>query len=429
MNRSDRRVRPRPLLNGLLALSCVSVLAFGAAAPSSAAVADDGQWWYQAYGVADVHAEGWTGEGVKIAVVDTQINPDLPDFAGTALTVADGSACVGASPSTSEATAGAQHGSTVTAMLIGNGTGVAGTKGIVPDASVTFYGVGATADCDPLPEVAESKLTPIVWMIKRAIDDGADIVSVSMVEGDATLPGDQVLAEAAAKKVPVVAGNPNDVFKEGLNPAGLNTVVGVSAVDSEQKLPMGALGVENQVAFTTVVAPGANLATIGDGSDPGSWEVSGRATGSSLATPLVAGILAAAKQKYPDATGNQLIQSLTRNTGAEDHEVQYSDSDGFGYGVASLRHTLSKDPTQYEDVNPLMGKGIGPTEEDIQAAAASLASPPETEQPSSPDNGSGALAPVLIGVGVGISILIIAGVIVTVVLVRRSNRAQRKGQS
>jgi subtilisin family serine protease len=404
-------------------LAMAAVLGTASPAVAASSAADDGQWWYDAYGVADVHAEGWTGKGVKIAVVDTQINPDLPDFQGADLTVAEGAACVGEDPSTSAASAGAQHGSTVTAMLIGNGTGVAGTKGIVPDASVTFYGVGATADCDPLPEVADSKLTPIMWMVKRAVDDGADIVSVSMVEGDATLPGDLVLAEAAAKKVPVVAGNPNDVFKEGLNPAGLNTVVGVSAVDSEQKLPTGALGVENQVAFTTVVTPGVNIATIGDGSDSGSWDVSGRATGSSLATPLVAGILAAAKQKYPDATGNQLIQSLTRNTGPEDHAVQYSESDGFGYGVASLRHTLSKDPTQYEDVNPLLEKGIGPTQQQIDEAAAALASPPDMDEPS--QEGIGAFLPVIVGIAVGVLVLIVVGVVVTMVLVRRSNRSRQ----
>ncbi|GAB3151657.1 hypothetical protein GCM10027058_18150 [Microbacterium neimengense] len=408
-------------------MSCVGLAVFGVCTPAAAAVDDDGQWWYQAYGVADVHAEGWTGKGVKIAVVDTQINPDLPDFQGADLTVAEGSACLGKDPTSSVASAGAQHGSTVTAMLIGNGTGVAQTKGIVPDASVTFYGVGATADCDPLPEVAESKITPIMWMVKRALDDGADIVSVSMVTGDGNIPDDRVLAEAVARKVPVVAGNPNDVFKEGAFPAALNSVIGVSAVDSDQKLPIAALGVENAVAGTTVVAPGVNIATIGDGSDPGSWDVSGRATGTSLATPLVAGILAAAKQKYPDATGNQLIQSLTRNTGAEDHEVQYSDTGGYGYGVASLRHTLSKDPTQYEDVNPLLNKGVGPTQEQIDEATAALASPPATDQPS-PD-GIGAFLPVIIGVGVGIGVLIIAGVIVTVVLVRRSSRTQRKGQS
>ncbi|GAB3151672.1 hypothetical protein GCM10027058_18190 [Microbacterium neimengense] len=387
---------------------------------TSASAADDGQWWYDAYGVADVHAEGWTGKGVKIAVVDTQINPDLPDFQGADLTVAEGSSCVGKDPSSSVASAGAQHGSTVTAMLIGNGTGVAGTKGIVPDASVTFYGVGATAGCDPIPEVAESKITPIMWTVKRAVEDGADIVSVSMVTDDGGIPDDLVLAEAAAKKVPVVAGNPNDVFKEGGYPANLNTVVGVSAVGSDRKLPISALGVENAVTNTTVVAPGVNIATIGDGSDPGSWDVSGRATGTSLATPLVAGILAAAKQKYPDATGNQLIQSLVRNTGAEDHEVQYSDTGGYGYGVASLGHTLSTDPTQYEDVNPLLNKGVGPTQEQIDEAAAALASPPRTDQPS--QDGIGAFLPVIVGVGVGVVVLIVVGVIVTVVMVRRRNR-------
>ncbi len=400
------------LLMGVAVLSSTtSVAAFAA---------DDGQWWYDAYGVADVHAEGWTGKGVKIAVVDTQINPDLPDFQGADLTVAEGSACVGTEPSTSEASVGAQHGSTVTAMLIGNGTGVAGTKGIVPDASVTFYGVGATADCDPLPEIAESKLTPIMWMVKRAVDDGADIVSVSMVTDDGGLADDKALAAIAAKKVPVVAGNPNDTFKEGGYPAGLNSVVGVSGVDSNQKLPIGALGVENQVTNTTVVAPGVNISTIGDESNPGSWEVSGRATGTSLATPLVAGILAAAKQKYPDATGNQLIQSLVRNTGAEDHEVQYSDTGGYGYGVASLRHTLSNDPTHYEDTNPLLNKNTGPTQEEVDEAAAALAPLPATDQPS--EEGIGAFLPVIIGAGAGVLVLIVVGVVVTVVLVRRSRR-------
>ncbi|WP_243227275.1 S8/S53 family peptidase [Microbacterium sp. CIAB417] len=405
-------------------LRAVAVAAVGLAGvlvgASPASAADDGQWWYQAYGVADVHAEGWTGKGVKIAVVDTQINPDLPDFQGANLTVAEGSACAGTEPSSTEASAGAQHGSTVAAMLIGNGTGVARTKGIVPDASVTFYGVGATAGCEPLPEIAQSKITPIMWMVKRAVEDGADIVSVSMVTDDGGIPDDLVLAEAAARKVPVVAGNPNDVFKEGGYPANLNTVVGVSAVGSDQKLPIAALGVENAVTNTTVVAPGVNIATIGDGSDPGSWDVSGRATGTSLATPLVAGILAAAKQKYPDATGNQLIQSLTRNTGTEDHEVQYSDTGGYGYGVASLRHTLSKDPTQYEDVNPLLDKGVGPTQQQIDEAAAALASSAPTDQPS--QEGIGAFLPVFIGVGVGVLVLIVVGVVVTVVLVRRSRR-------
>ncbi|MDQ1204758.1 hypothetical protein [Microbacterium sp. SORGH_AS_0862] len=88
----------------------IGVVVLSSTTTAAASAADDGQWWYDAYGVADVHAEGWTGKGVKIAAVDTQINPDLPDFQGADLTVAEGSACVGTEPTSSVASAGAQHG-------------------------------------------------------------------------------------------------------------------------------------------------------------------------------------------------------------------------------------------------------------------------------------------------------------------------------
>lgn len=411
----------------MTALVAASLAAFGATTAASAAEGN-GQWWYDIYGVADVHAQGWTGEGIRIAVIDSQINPDLPDFQGADLTVAPTSACEGTEPSTSQATATSEHGSTVTAMLIGNGTGVAGTKGIVPDASVTFYGLGATSDCVPTVDVKESGHEPMGWMIQRAIDDGADIITTSTVVGVSTVADVETIAELVAKKIPFVAGNPNDAFKEGALPAGFAGVVAVSAVDEEGKLPLGALGVENQIGETTVVAPGVDISTIGDGS--GSWDVAGRATGTSLAAPQVAGILAAAKQKYPEATGNQLLQSLTRNTGNEDHELQYNDSDGFGYGTASLRHVLSKDPLGYEDVNPLLNKtSPRPSPEQVAAAEEALASPALTTPGDAPgEPGSFAIAPVLVTIGVVVLILIIAAVVVTIVLVRRSNRGKRKGQ-
>ncbi|WP_238343858.1 S8 family peptidase [Microbacterium sp. RG1] len=407
----------------VVAVGLAGLLTLGAAAP--AAAADGGQWWYDIYGVADVHAEGWTGAGVKIAVIDSQINPDLPDFQGADLTVAEGSACVGKDPATAEATATSEHGSTVTAMLIGNGTGVAGTKGIVPDASVTFYGLGATGDCEPTAEVKDSGHEPMGWMIQRAIDDGADILTTSTVVGVSTVADVETIAELVAKKIPFVAGNPNDAFKEGALPAGFAGVVAVSAVDQEGKLPLGALGVENQIGETTVVAPGVDISTIGDGS--GSWDVAGRATGTSLAAPQVAGILAAAKQKYPAATGNQLLQSLTRNTGNEDHELQYNDSDGFGYGTASLRHVLSKDPLGYEDVNPLLNKtNPRPSPEQVAAAEQTLASAESDGQSGGTDaDGIAAFLPVTIGIAVGVLALIVVGVVVTVVLVRRSNRSRQ----
>ncbi|WDG18501.1 S8 family peptidase [Microbacterium sp. Clip185] len=393
------------------------VAATSTTAPASAA--DGGQWWYEGYHVQDAHDAGWTGKGVKIAVVDSQINPELPDFAGADLTVAPGAACEGAEPSTTEANAESEHGSTVTAMLIGNGTGVAGTKGIAPESSVTFYGVGALADCTPTPDVEASGHSPLMWMIQRALDDGADVIMTTVVVGEVTRLDSETVAQAVANKVPLVAGNPNDAFKQGILPASFNGVVAVSAIDSSSNLPLGALGVQNAIPQTTVVAPGVDISTIGD--TTGSWDVAGIGTGTSLATPLVAGILAVGMQKYPDATGNQLIQSLVHNTGAEEHPLQYNDSDGFGYGTASLTRVLSADPLQYTDTNPLLEKSSqDPSVEQIADAEKVLASAVTT--PPAESTGGSPLLPVFIGVGVGLLVLIVVGVVVTVVLVRRSRR-------
>jgi hypothetical protein len=99
-------------------------------------------------------------------------------------------------------------------MLIGNGTGVGGTKGIAPESSVTFYGVGALADCTPTPEVEASGHSPLMWMIQRALDDGADVIMTAVVVGETTSADNETVAEAVANKVPLVAGNPNDGFNQ-----------------------------------------------------------------------------------------------------------------------------------------------------------------------------------------------------------------------
>ncbi len=46
----------------------------------AADAAPDDNWWYDAYGMTTIHGEGWTGAGVKVAVIDANINPELPVF-------------------------------------------------------------------------------------------------------------------------------------------------------------------------------------------------------------------------------------------------------------------------------------------------------------------------------------------------------------
>ena len=96
-----------------------------------------------------------------------------------------------------------------------------------------------------------------------------------------------------------------------------------------------------------VVAPGEKVRTFTDEFD--GYRL---ANGSSSATAYTAGALALVWSAYPEATGNQILQTLVRNTDGEDHELYWDEH--YGYGVVNVRHMLDHDPTTYPDVNPLL---------------------------------------------------------------------------
>ncbi|WP_165310722.1 S8 family peptidase [Microbacterium protaetiae] len=397
----------------------VSSPAVAASAPSN--------WWFDAFGVAQVQAAGIDGSGVKIAVIDGQINPDIPVFDGTHLHVDDQPLCAGGTVRSTKATDAVVHGSDVTALLIGNGTGQGKVRGMVPGADLTFYGWGMDAtDCDFTDQV--DGLSPFGLGLKRAAAGGAQIISMSFVLSDFYITDADVdlIARLLAEGVVLVAGTANKL-DDATFPFSGNGVVAVNAFDENGDLQrtQDAAKKPNVWPEVTVVAPGVNFPSV-------DWAHGGWITGSSLATPLVAGIIAAAAQKYPEATGNQLIQSLIRNTGTKDHDLARDTTSGFGYGPASLRHILAVDPTGYPDENPLMDKSSGtPTVEQVQAAAggstpspppspsvtAKSTTPPAAASPA-PDTsgGSGIIVAVVLGVVV---LLAIAIVIVIVVVSRR----------
>ena len=99
--------------------------------------------------------------------------------------------------------------------------------------------------------------------------------------------------------------------------------------------------------------------------------------GTSVATPLVAGMLALARQKWPDASANQILQVLTRTGLNPDHRWdKYT-----GYGAVDFGALVNTDPSQYPDENPLAQKegGSSPTVEEVQDYADGLVEPdPDT---------------------------------------------------
>jgi hypothetical protein len=71
----------RRMLSRVVATAVVIGLGV-AASPVAASAAPDPQWWCSFYNVDALQAQGLSGEGQRIAVIDGQINPDLPVFAG-----------------------------------------------------------------------------------------------------------------------------------------------------------------------------------------------------------------------------------------------------------------------------------------------------------------------------------------------------------
>lgn len=426
--------RPRSTFAAIATLVATSV-SLGAIAPAVADPASNGFWYFDAYGVQEAHDAGLTGEGITIAVFDSQINLDVPTLRGADIEVQD-AACYeedGTVIPAESSNINAQHATNIVSYLVGTGAGYEGqhgVKGIVPDAKIIFTNVGRNlGDGTSICYGAKPGETSLAMAegFHSAIDAGVDIISASTLRsGDA--PQIVAIAEALNKKIPIIASVSNDLVDQefGLYPGTANGVVGVQSMDAELNLQ----GDTADSSFddridpdTDVVGAGVGIVWQGDGT----WEKQKYAQGTSLATPIVAGLLALVAQKYPAATGNQLVQTLINNTGKDDHPLEYDTEQRYGYGVASLQHMLRVDPTKYDDVNPLIFSG-----NDQTPTSAQIENPPTlaeymgvAEELTADDDlpAADGAAPPIIPIVVGVvGLLVLAGVVTLIIIVARRRR-------
>ncbi|MFJ4159219.1 S8 family peptidase [Microbacterium testaceum] len=415
------------LLASAAIFTCTVAPAAAATANESTAQANFDYWW-GAYGVDNAHQQGLTGKGVKVAVLEKQINPDLPVFEGRSLKVFDQPLCVNKTTvATTEATSASVHGTTMAAYVIGNGTGAGGVRGIAPDADVTFYGYGE--DDGPSCNTADgAQITEFAAGVKQATDDGAKIIFTS-IGGTARVDDAPAVAYAISHGAVIIAAsiNPGVLGARYDDLGSFNGVVSATGIDRD-----GNLQTEDGKPFvipqTTVVAAGVDMPAVGS---TGDWSTSVGATGSSFAPPIIAGMLALAAQRSPQATGNQLVQALVATTNGAQHTPTRTE-DGYGYGAAWLPSLLTVDPTTLPDETPLMGKPAGfPTEEQIAQAKANGYSP--DERSSSIDkyreqNGASQsdAAPIALWVAIGLSLLVAAAIAITVIIVVSQRRKAGK---
>jgi subtilisin family serine protease len=280
-----------------------------AAVPAQAAPLDPN---LEAIGADDAWAEGLTGEGVTVAVLDTGIDATHPDLAGQVVAQENFS--------DAEDTVDRHgHGTHVASLVAGTGAGSDGARrGVAPDADLVIgrvlddFGFGWDSQV----------IAGMEWAAPQA-----PVVNMSVGDpfGFPGGPVDQALdalTEAHGTLFVVAAGNsgPDDQTIESPGSAGAALTVGaVDASDvvadfSSRGPEQDTFGIEPELAApgVDIVAARAAGTSMGDPVD----EAYTAASGTSMATPQVAGAAAVLAGQHPDWTGNDIRSVLVGSTDA-----------------------------------------------------------------------------------------------------------------
>ena len=328
--------RARTSALGLARAGAAVVLAAALALAGSPAGAVDEittQDYVAALGVANEAAAGYTGEGVSIAVIEGPADTTVPELAGADITVTPMCDYTATPDSRSHATG-------IVSVLAARGYGVA--RG----AHITNYSTPSSDDTDK----SSCRGTSIDDAISAAVADGARVISISRGGGKLAERAREAIAGAVARGVVVVVATGNESAQDPSDSlASVNGTVGVGASDSAGRIQP----YSNYGRGLAVMAPGDRI-TAHDFATGQTADF----YGTSYSTPIVAGFVAVAMQRWPQATGNQIIQSLiaTATTGPT------------GQPLISPHGLDTTDPTQYPDTNPLLDKFPG-TQPNAQTVA------------------------------------------------------------
>lgn len=347
---------------GALAAGIVSIPAAPAHAADTITAAD--QSYFSYYGLDRARAKGYTGKGVTIAMIDGKVDTSVPELAGADITVKI-PCTINSSPAV------ATHGTGVASILVSTDYGVA------PKASLLAYqgtfgadGDQGGSDCDDPSGVTKDSQP---WLLNQAMNDGAQIVNVSASTPNEYKELKWVTARAIAQQVILVnaAGN-SSRDDDNTSLSAWSGVVGVTAIGVDgTRQDYSSWG---QGVVTTSIGGPVLFRNVETGAND-------TISGTSVASPIVAGVLALAKQRWPQATSNQLLQLLVKTGLNPDHGWnKYT-----GFGGIDPGAMLNTDPSQFPDENPLAQKqgGSSPTPEEVQQYADGVVDPTEIVNDSS----------------------------------------------
>lgn len=296
----------------------------------------DRQYWLDDYGIRAAWATT-RGEGVTIAVIDTGIDSGVRELRGAVTDGADFSGLGAANGQKPVGSSGSEHGTMVASLAAGRGTGTgSGVIGSAPGASLLSLSIGfgqGTRDSD----------TQIAEAVRWAVDHGADVINMSLTRNTLDWPEswDDAFLYAMEHDVVVVAaaGNRGSGTVEVGAPATMPGVLTVSGVDRNGSASFDA---SSQGITIGVAAPSEELVGVIPGGQYVTW------SGTSGATPIVAGVVALVRAAHPDLDAANVVNRIIRT--ARDRGPAGADFT-YGYGLVDARAAVEADVPLVEE-NP-----------------------------------------------------------------------------
>ncbi|MFJ1764790.1 S8 family serine peptidase [Amycolatopsis sp. NPDC088138] len=257
-------------------------------------------------GAPPVWAEGDTGQGVDVAVLDTGVDATHPDLAGR---VADSRSFVPGEDVTDHH----GHGTHVASTIAGSGAASGGVeKGVAPGARLHIGKVLANDGSGTDSEI----LAGMEWAAGEAHAKVVNLSLGTLDPSDGTDPMSQAVNRLSAQTgalFVIAAGNTAGSATIG-SPGAADAALTVGAVDGADHLADfssqgpragdGALKPE-------ITAPGVDISAARSQYAPEGTGFYQTLSGTSMATPHVAGAAALLAAKHPELTGAQLKDLLT----------------------------------------------------------------------------------------------------------------------
>ncbi|MDX2915154.1 S8 family peptidase [Streptomyces griseiscabiei] len=253
---------------------------------------------------------GYDGKDVKVAVLDTGVDETHPDLKGVEIAQKDFSG-------SGNLIDHVGHGTHVASTVAGSGARSGGThKGVAPGARIL--------DAKVLTDDGFGSDSGIVAGMQWAADQGARIANLSL-GGEDTVANDPL--EAAVDRISAESGT---LFVVAAGNSGPEATTIGSPGSAASALTVGAVDRKDGIAEFSSVGPTADGSLKPDLTAPGVGIVAAKAakgvegtpaipgyvsmSGTSMATPHVAGAAAILAQRHPEWTAQRIKQALTSAT-------------------------------------------------------------------------------------------------------------------